>query len=144
MVMKYILYSKKKQKHIIKIILKNIQNYTAGAGDDAVTHKVTGILWEIDDKSYPPTNFKFKFDNTENKTTIPFNNYIDICMKHYRVSSPILGKIDFQNLYNIYGINAQNFTPLVYVVTKVEKHIIIDTSKSTGEGSKSTTLSLTC
>ena len=110
-----------------------------------------------------PTNFKFEFDNTENKTIIPFNNYINICMKRYGVSSPILGKIDFQNLYNIYGIDlssqdpaylnkntsislqltkTQNFTPLVYVLTKVEKHIIIDASKSTGEGSKSTTLSL--
>ena len=107
---------------------------------------------------------KFEFDNTENKTIIPFNNYINICMKRHEVSSPILGKIDFQNLYNIYGIDlsgqdpaylnkntsislhltkTQNFTLLVYVLTKVEKHIIIDASKSTGEGSKSTTLSLT-
>ena len=38
---------------------KYVQNYTTGAGDDAVTHKVIGISWEIDDKSYPPTNFKF-------------------------------------------------------------------------------------
>ena len=74
---------------------KYIQHYTLGAGDDAVTHKITGISWEIDDKSYPPTNFKFEFDNTENKTIIPFNNYINICMKRYGVSSPILGKIDF-------------------------------------------------
>ena len=84
-------------------------------------------------------------------------------MKRYGVSSPILGKIDFQNLYNIYDIDllsqdpaylnkntsislqlikTQNFTPLVYVLTKVEKHKIIDSSKSTGEGSKSTTMSL--
>ena len=84
-------------------------------------------------------------------------------MKRYGVSSPILGKTDFQSLYNTYGIDlssqdpaylnkntfisfhltkAQNFTPLVYELTKVEKHIIIDSSKSTGEGSKSTTMSL--
>ena len=84
-------------------------------------------------------------------------------MKCYGVSSPILGKIDFQNLYNIYRIDlssqdpaylnkntyislqltkTQNFTQLVYVLTKVEKHVIIDSSKSTGEGSKFTTLSL--
>ena len=36
---------------------KYIQNYTTGAGADAVTHKITGISREIDDKSYPPTNF---------------------------------------------------------------------------------------
>ena len=129
----------------------------------AVTHKATGISWEIDDKSYPPTNFKFEFDNTENRIIISFNNFIDICMKRYGVSSPILGKIDFQNLYNIYGIDlssqdpaylnkntsislqltkTQNFAPLVNVLTKVEKHIIIEGSKSTCEGSKSTTLSL--
>ena len=71
----------------------------------AVTHKVAGISWVIDDKSYPLTIFKFEFDNTENKTIVPFNNYINICMKRYGVSLPILGKIDFQNLYNIYGIN---------------------------------------
>ena len=84
-------------------------------------------------------------------------------MKHYGVSSPILGKIDFQYLYNIYGIDlssqdpaylnkntsislqltkTQKFTFLVYVLTKVEKHVIIESSKSTGEGSKSTTVSL--
>ena len=51
---------------------KYIQHYTTGAGDDAGTHKVTGISWEIDDKSYPPTNFIFEFDNTENKTIVPF------------------------------------------------------------------------
>ena len=140
-----------------------IQNYTTGAGAAAVTHKITGISWEIDDKSYPPTSFKFEFDNTENKTIIPFNNYMEICMKRYGVSSPILGKTIFDNLYNIYGIDlssqdpaylnkntsislqltkTQNFTPLVYVLTKVEKHIIIDSSKSNGEGSKATTLSL--
>ena len=60
---------------------KYIQNYITGAGDDAITHKVTGISWEIDDKSYPPTNFKFEFDNTENKTIIQFNNYNEICVK---------------------------------------------------------------
>ena len=84
-------------------------------------------------------------------------------MKRYGVSPPILGKIDFQNLYSIYSIDlssqdpaylnkntsmslqltkTQNFTPLVYVLTKVEKHIIINSSKSTDEGSKSTTMSL--
>ena len=68
---------------------KYIQNYTTGAGDDAVAHKVTGNSWEIDDKSFPPTNFKFEFDNTENKTIIPFNNYINICMKRYGVSSTL-------------------------------------------------------
>ena len=141
-----------------------IQHYTTGTGDDAVTHKVTGISWEIDEKSYPPTNFKFEFDKTGNETIFPFNNCTNICMKRYGVPSPILEKIDFQNLYNNYGIdlssqdptflnkkyiyissinNNSNYTPLVYVLTKVEKHIIIDASKSTGEGSKSTTLSLT-
>ena len=84
-------------------------------------------------------------------------------MKRYGVSLPILGKTIFDNLYNIYRIDlssqdpaylnkntsislqltkTQNFTPLVYVLTKVEKHIIIDSSKSNGEGSKATTLSL--
>ena len=84
-------------------------------------------------------------------------------MKRYGVSSPILGKIDFDNLYNIYSIDlsnknpnylnknasvsiqlnkTKNFTPLMYVLTKVEKHLIIDPSKSTGDGSKSTMLSL--
>ena len=57
---------------------KYIQHYTTGTGDDAVTHKITGISWEIDDKPYPPTNFKFEFDNTENKSLMPFNNYINI------------------------------------------------------------------
>ena len=84
-------------------------------------------------------------------------------MKRYGASSPILGKIDFDNLYNIYGIDlpshdpnylnkntstsiqlnkTQHFTPLMYVLSKVEKHIIIHPSKSTGDGSKSTILSL--
>ena len=34
---------------------KYIQNYATGAGADAVTHKVTGISWVIDNKDYPPT-----------------------------------------------------------------------------------------
>ena len=127
------------------------------------THKITGISWEIDDKSYPPTNFKFEFDNTENKTIIPYNNYNEICMKRYGVSSPILSKIDFANLYNIYGIDlssqdpaylnkntsisiqmtkTNNLTPQMYVLVKVEKHITLDASKTTGDGQKATTLSL--
>ena len=51
------------------------------------------------------------FDNTENKTIIPFNTYVDICMKRYGVSSPILGKIIFDNLYNIYGIDLSSQDP---------------------------------
>ena len=142
---------------------KYIQNYTTGAGADAVTHKVTGISWVIDNKHYPPSSFEFTFDNTENKTIIPFNNYVDICMKRYGVSSPILGKIIFDNLYNIYGIDlssqdpaylnkntsislqltkTQDFTPSLYLLTKIEKHIMIDPSKSRGEGTKITTVSL--
>ena len=100
---------------------KYIQHYTT-AGDDAVTHKVTGISWEIDDKSYPPTNFKFEFDNTENKTIIPFNNYINICMKRYGVSSPILGKIDFQNLCNIYGIDLSSQDPAHLNISSINKN----------------------
>ena len=84
-------------------------------------------------------------------------------MKRYGVSSPILSKIDFDNLYNIYGIDltsqdpaylnkntsisiemtkTDNFTPQMYVLAKVEKHITLDASKTTGDGQKATTLSL--
>ena len=66
---------------------KYIQN--TGGGDDAGTHKVTGISWEIDDKSYPPNNFKFEFDNTENKTTtysILYLQYNEICIKRGRLA----------------------------------------------------------
>ena len=91
MFMKYILHSKKKQKYIIQINSKYIQNYTA----NAETHKVTGISWEIGDKPYPPINFKFEFDNIDNKTIISFNNYINICMKRNGVSSSILVKNRF-------------------------------------------------
>ena len=84
-------------------------------------------------------------------------------MKRYGVSSPILSKIDFDKLYNIYGIDlssqdpaylnkntsisiqmtkTNDFKPQMYVLTKVEKHITIDASKATGDGQKVTTLSL--
>ena len=44
-------------------------------GASAVTQKVIGVSWEIDDKSYSSSGFKLKFVNTKNKTIIPFNNY---------------------------------------------------------------------
>ena len=161
----YVLFKEAKEYNInySKYIQKYSTTERVGEEDVTTVHKVTGISWEIDYKSYPSTNFKFEFDNTENKTIImPFINYNEICMKRYRVSSSILGKIDFDNLYNIYGIELSSqdpnflnnntsihiplnkthgFTPLMYVLSKVEKHIIIDPSKLTGDGSKSTTLS---
>lgn len=132
-----------------------IQNYN--------NHKITGLSWDIDDKPYPPTNFKFQFDNTENKLIIPFKNYLDITQKRYGVMNPILGYQDFNKLYNLYGIDltaqdpnylnkntsiaismekTQDFKPNMYILAKVEKHITLDPAKSTGDGQKSTTISL--
>ena len=57
----------------------------------------------------------------------------------YQVKIQIVNK---NTSTSIQLIKTQNFTPLMYVLSKVEKHIIIDPSKSTGDGLKSTILSL--
>ena len=154
---------KESEKQFNKNNSKYIQNYTTGAGANVIHHEITGLSFNIDNIEYPPSSFPLRFNNRENIIAVPYKAYLNLVTNYYDVKHPILSYNDFRNLYNIYTQNlraqdnsylnknssiaikltkSQNFTPDMYVLTKLEKYINLDPTQSDGQGNKITTLEL--